>query len=168
MTDSKRLTILKTLSSMLQEITEENGYENTVASVVRGQVNISAAEVSLPFISLLEPVDQNQIGEYKFGGDYIELNNKWTLFIKGWAKDDLLNPTDPAHSLLADVKKRLSTIMLEGHEDYCLLKSQKLITKIEVGSGVVSPTESKNDKAFFLLRVDISLSEDLVDPYRLT
>jgi hypothetical protein len=88
---------------------------------------------------------------------------RWSLLVQGWAADDDANPTDPAHLLMADVKKALATINVEGHANY---KLGRLVGKITLEPGTVRPPEREvSDKAFFWLHAIVELVENTLDPY---
>ncbi len=175
MDDSKRLTILKALTSFLQnEIKEENGYKNTVKKVHRGRFYFSTDD-KVPMISILEDIDPDRLPSFAGGTDRIRAphqKTEWTLLVQGWAADDAENPTDPAHELMADTTKALAKL-LKGPDQYGQNEDPNfmlggLITGISMEPGIARPPQDGlSNKAFFYKRVKLALVEDLNDPYKL-
>lgn len=173
-----RLEIHKRLSEALREITPANGYvmdfsgaEGTENNkVFRGRAIYGDSD-PLPLISILEvpiPVDQRPVpGESTYG------NGSWELMIQGFAVDDRANPTDPAHIMLADVKKRLAIerkkLLIRGlasNPASGVLGLGRNITNMQIGPGVVRPPDESSAKAYFWLTFELELVEDLEDPYQ--
>lgn len=166
MTDSKRLTILKALTTHLQGITVAGGYQHDLAtSVYRGRISFSE-ETPLPCINILEPLNPDREPRVTDGG--LLQKEDWVLLIQGWVDDDEVNPTDPAHLLMADVKKRLSLLMVEPYRNpnpsYMLGGK---VAGVFIEPGTVRPPEENSARAYFYLRVVLQVTEHLDDPYRL-
>lgn len=162
--DSKRLAILKRLTEHLETITKDNGYDHDLdGRVLRGHLVIGDREV--PLVSVLESFNPDR--EPSEAGGHIERQQKdhWILLIQGWAQDDADNPTDPAHGLMADVKKCLSRI-IDQRDPAHLLGGLVIDARIE--PGVVRPPDETSAKAFFWLRMQLDVTEWLRDPYSLT
>jgi len=93
-----------------------------------------------------------------------ERKSKWNLFVQGWVDDDKDNPTDSAHYLLADVKRRLA-------EEVKMLRQRNAlglgncIDAIEYSPGVVRPPDAMSNKAYFWLKLTITIVEDDSNPY---
>ena len=103
--DSKRLTILRRLTALLETVTVSNGYQHDLdGRVFRGRSTISAEE-SLPLISIIESFNPDRDPNEAGGSHNRQQLDRWLILVQGWAEDDEDNPTDPAHNLLADVKK---------------------------------------------------------------
>lgn len=166
MTDSKRLTILKALTTHLQGITVANGYQHDLANAVyRGRLSFSE-ETPLPCINILEPLNPDREPRVTDGG--LLQKEDWVLLIQGWVDDDDVNPTDPAHLLMADVKKRLSLLMVEPYRNpnpAYMLGSK--VAGVFIEPGTVRPPEENSARAYFYLRVVLQVVEHLDDPYRL-
>lgn len=157
-----RLRVLMALTAALNEITVANGYTFDLGnSVFRGRDTFGASD-PLPMLSILESInekDQNispRTGQSSTG--------PWELLIQGWSADDEDNPTDPSHYLLADVKKRLvqERSRARGYE---ILGMGGMITDIKFSTGVVRPADDVSSKAYFWLKLELVLVENLADPY---
>lgn len=162
-----RLQIQKNLSAVLGEISIANGYLNDVPfeNVFRGRA-IFGDDDPLPMLSILEvpiPLDQREPPI-----DATLSSGSWELMVQGWVKDDKQNPTDPAHPLLADVKKRLAIERAKANEmdnpEDGILGLGNHVTKLRIGPGVVRPPDQLSAKAYFWLTITLDLAEDLADP----
>ena len=169
MADSKRLHILKLLTAHLEGVTPANGYGHDLTGrVSRGLWRISD-ETPLPWVNIVENLNPDR--------DPLETDERllqrdsWILLINGWVDTDEQDvyPTDKAHALMADVKKRLSAIISPGpphspNADYML---GGVIEGFAVEPGVVRPPDESSTTAFFFLRVVVEVVEHLDDPSRL-
>lgn len=175
--DSKRLTIAKAISAHLEtEVAIANDYQHDLAGrVFRGRSFIAADE-SLPMVNILEALNPDRYPARAGGDDRVqapEQHEGWVLLVQGWAKDDKVNPTDPAHLLMADVKKALAKILtgphpmtgLGGHAAFNL---GGLITGMEIEPGTVRPPEEVSGLAYFYVRVIVKFVEKVSDPYDLS
>lgn len=158
-----RLRILKAITTCLQEITPDNGYVYDLSeSVFRGRTIFGDGD-PLPMVSILEPpVDLDQL-RVPDGGDTI--SGPWNLLIQGFVEDEKDNPTDDAHLLLADVKKRLGLEMRKSR-DFDLLGLGKHVTRLQLSPGVVRPPDNEvSSNAYFVLSVTLNVVECLANPY---
>ena len=163
MADSKRLTILKALTTLLESITIANGYQHTLTGrVLRGHAVIG--DRPLPLVSIIESFNPDREPDEAGGHQSRVQKDKWILLVQGWVDDDFDNPTDPAHLLLADVKKCLSRLINDDDAEYCL---GGLIVNARIEPGVVRPPDENSAKAFFWLRLQLEVTERLDDPYSL-
>lgn len=165
MADSKRLQILKALTAHLETVTVANGYQHTLTGkVLRGVLRVTEDDYPIPVVSILESFNADR-GPNTVGGDYQrEQVDDWILLVQGWVADDPDNPTDPAHNLMADVKKCLAKIANEDDPTYMLgLK----IAGIGIEPGVVRPPDETSAKAYFWMRIVLKVTEKLADPYSL-
>lgn len=166
--DPLRLRVLKAITSALREITVANGYKHDLGpstdwengSVFRGRVIFGEGD-PLPMISILEtpvPMDQKDSGQ-----ENPSTYGPWEIIVQGFAEDDHLNPTDPAHILMADVRKRLAM------EKRNMTKGEAFgipeINGIDFSPGVVRPPDEASSKAYFWMSMYIKLVEDSTDPY---
>lgn len=169
MADPTRLQVLKALSSALEEINgPAGGYENDLRPttevprrVFRGRV-IFGDDDPLPMLSILEvpvPVEPNLSTS-----DNVVQNSDWELIIQGFVDDDFVDPTDPAHLLLADVKRRLALEKRRDHGDDLFGFGNK-VHELQIGAGVVRPPDETSAKAYFWLNIKLSIAEDLTTPY---
>lgn len=176
MDDPKRLVMLKALSNYLvSEIKTTNGYQHNLASVFRGRMAIDQS-VPLPVLSILDNPDPDRYPSSagRRGFEHATQNEDYILLIQGWAKDDKINPTDPAHVLMADVRKALAKIARRGSPDSAYQPPPGvyllggLITDLAMEPGVVRPpTEQLSSDAFFYMRVSVGFIEDPNDPFNL-
>lgn len=177
MADSKRLTVLKRLTSFLAtEVSIANGYKHDLANAVfRGRYKFSEGDPDT-MVSILENLDPDRFPRRVGDDDGYEApmqRDDFLLLIQGWAVDDPANPTDNLYELMADVKKALAKI-LQGphpvtgagaHPDHLL---GDLITGMTIEPGTVRPfVEQASDTCCFYLRVVLKFVEDLKDPYKL-
>jgi hypothetical protein len=162
-----RLEIHKRLSEALKEITVANGYVTEVGpNVFRGR-NIFGASDPLPLLSILEvpiPLDQREPPP-----DSPDSSGRWELMVQGWVEDDKENPTDPAHVLMADVKRRLAIerkkASYHGPDSNGIFGLGRNVLRLYIGGGVVRPPDEISVKAYFWLTITLDLVEDLEEPY---
>lgn len=163
MTDSLRLRFLKNLTAAFQEITVGAGYQHDLSeSVFRGRIAYGDND-PVPMVSILEPpLAPNQIPS---NGNNTANAGDYELLIQGFVQDDKRNPTDPAYLLLADVKKRLALEKKKIGEVSNAFGMGELITKIDIGLGVVRPPDAEvSAKAYFWLLVTVGFLDDMEDP----
>lgn len=157
-----RLRVQQALSNSLSQISIANGYKHDLAGhVFRGR-DMFDDEDETPLVAILESPDEPDQQTRPRGNT--ERKSTWNLFVQGWADDDKSNPTDPAHYLMADVKKRLAYEIkaLRGHD---ALGMGRRIDMIEFSPGVVRPPDAMSNKAYFWLKLAITLVEDDAEPY---
>lgn len=160
--DPLRLRILKALCESLEQITPANGYQHDLTgSVFRGR-DIFGYKDPLPMVSVLEAVnDDEQVPSPRSSG---MSTGPWSLQIQGFAQDVRANPTDPAHFLMADVKKRLIEERMRNRQ-YDILGLGNNVTELQMGSGVVRPPDEISSVAYFWLRLTLTVVENLNDPF---
>lgn len=163
MTDPFRLQVQKALSDILEEINPTDNYWHDLTPTIevpqrvfRGRV-IFGEEDPIPMVSILEvpvPIDPiNEPSTSPVGA------TQWELILQGWVKDDKQNPTDPAHFLLADVKRRLA-IEKSRDRGNNILGLGGRVDDLRMGSGVVRPPDDISAKAYFWLNVTLGLVEN--------
>ena len=173
--DPLRLRIMKALTDVLEEITPANGYQYDLSdrrapgkqndlmsrAVFRG-VGVTGVDYPLPMLTILEvPVpDDPSASQY----DNPVQEADWRLLVQGFVEDDPSNPTDPAHRLMADVKKRLG-IEKKKNRDFDLLGMGDSVTNLTMGQGVVRPPDELSAKAYFWLDLRLKVVEDTENPY---
>lgn len=164
MADPKRLTVLKAITAVLQQITPANGYQHDLSGagrVARGKLTFGD-NAPLPMVAINEPLNPDREAR-RSGSTGHMAREVWSLLVQGWAADDWENPTDPAHLLMADVKKALATVNVDTHPNYRL---SGLVGRIQLEPGTVRPPEpGVSDKAFFYLHADVEFVENTLDPY---
>jgi hypothetical protein len=167
-----RLQIQYNICDALREITPGNGYATDMSGtgddnkVFRGRLIFGDSD-PVPMLSLLDvPIPVDQLPAPK---DSTASSGQWELMIQGFAVDDRTNPTDPAHVLMADVKRRLSRERAKanyrGADTNGIFGLGRYVTGIYIGSGVVRPPDEISAKAYFWLNMVLDLAEDLDDPY---
>jgi len=90
--------------------------------------------------------------------------------IQGFVRDDRENPTDPAHLLLAEVKRVLALERRKTNWDRPqngILGLGRDIVTMYIEPGVVRPADELSSKAYFWLTLRLEITEDLADPYGL-
>lgn len=168
MPDPFRLQVQKALSTALAEISPLDDYWNDLTPttqvpnrVFRGRV-VFGDQDPIPMISILEvPVPIDPIAEPK---PAVTGATQWELILQGWVKDDKINPTDPAHFLLADVKRRLA-IEKSRDRGQNILGFGGLVDDLRMGSGVVRPPDEISARAYFWLNVTVGLVENWCDQH---
>jgi len=159
--DPKRLLVLKALTAQVASVSVASGYQHDLAGKVwRGRSTFSDSE-PLPAVSILEALPGDAPAVTSRANSAVQLE-RWVLLVQGWAVDDLLNPTDPAHRLMADVKKALGQVAQPASTAYLL---GGLIQRIEVDPGVVRPSDAVSSRAYFFLRVTLDITERVFAPY---
>jgi hypothetical protein len=118
----------------------------------------------LPMLSILEAVDEQDQNLSPRGG--VESSGIWPLLIQGFVEDDMENPTDPAHHLMAEVKKCLTVERRKAiNMRVGIFDMGGVVDSLNFGGGVVRPPDGISGKAYFWLRLDLGLVEDLTQPY---
>lgn len=167
MPDPIRLTILKQLTTLLEAVTvaDPSGPISMVGKVYRGR-GVFGNETPVPAISILEaPIPPDPRLNSNPDPTYHGL---WELVIQGWGKDDLDNPTDPAHPMLADTKRLLAIERqkLDWDEpEEGILGLGRSVTNLYIGSGVVRPPDELSSKCYFWLTLGLDIVENMADPY---
>lgn len=172
-TEPFRLRVQKQLAEALREITPTNGFKSDFSGaedgddnrVFRGRLYFGDDD-PVPMLSILEePIaPENDLEPSGGEGGQVQYN----LMIQGFATDDANHPTDPAHILLADVKKKLADVKAKAKvKDRVFQFGAKAptVTGITFGGGVVRPPDEISAKAYFWLQVTFNLVEDHENPY---
>jgi len=160
--DPFRLKVLKALTAILEEITPANGYNHDLSDKVFRGREIFGDDDPLPMISILEAIEQSEDTPPPNSGTHFK--GPWELQIQGFVQDERENPTDPAHFLMADVKKRLAAER-KRDEQYNLFGFDNRVYQLRISPGVVRPADDVSAKAYFWLRISIEMVENLMDPY---
>lgn len=168
MADSKRLRILKTLTTYLDSTIRTGSgrpYQHDLQGRVTRGRSYFGDEQSLPHINILESPDGDQ--DPVEAGQGIAQKSQWILLINGWVDDNPIAPTDPAHNLMADVKMALGQLLLPGspHDRNPNYLLGGLVTDLLVEPGIVRPPDELSARAYFYLRVVVGVAERLDDPY---
>lgn len=162
MAEPTRMRVLQALSGVLEGITPANGYTHDLSGKVFRGRDIFGYRDPLPMVSILEQIEEEEQRPVPPGSG---LNHgPWTLQIQGFVEDDRDNPTDPAHYLMAEVKKRLVEERIRGRQRD-ILGMGDVVTELRLSHGVVRPADEISDKAYFWLRMTLVLVENLNEPY---
>lgn len=176
MPDSKRLAALKALTAYLEtEVSVDNGYQHNLAGAVfRGRLRYGADDPDT-MVAILEAPDADRNHRTAGMDDGARYSSEqWLLLIQGWTPDDKRNPTDPAYNLMADVKKAIAKLNVDGLDpatgagvENPNFRLGGLIGNIVLEPGVVRPPDELSAQSFFWLRANISFQENVNDPYEL-
>jgi hypothetical protein len=163
-----RLRVVKALCQVFEGITVANGYNfDMEGRVFRGRLFFGDND-PIPMISVLEAPLPDEPNFTPPSGD--TWTGTWRFMIQGWVTDDPKNPTDPAHFLLADVKKALAIErknMIRPGRGNNLLGMEGRVLDLVIGANVVRPAEEHvNDYANFLLALTLEIAENMADPYQ--
>lgn len=165
MSDPTRLRILKNLTTLLAGITPANGYTHDLSGkVFRGRTIFSDND-PVPMVVILEAIEQQQAARADQPSGSGLSNTPWELLLQGFAEDDQFHPTDPAHLLMAEVKKRIATHKAENGRTRNLLDMGGKVVDLKISPGVVRPADEVSNKCYFWLKLSVHLVEDLSDPY---
>lgn len=163
-----RLELMKRLTAALEEITEENGYQHDLRDKVFRGREVFGHKDPLPMVSILDAITEREQLQPPPGGE--STHGLWEILVQGFVDDDIYNPTDPGHYLMAEVKKKLNEIN-KGTRDPSMPGVRNIlgfgsrIDNVHFGAGVVRPQDDLSDKAYFWLRVTIEMTENHQDPY---
>ncbi len=172
MSDSYLLRIEKALAlHIATTVTPAKGRPfDLTGRVFRGRLRYGRQD-PIPMVSILQApeldTETNAAGQSAF-----RVAEK-TYLIQGWAEDDPVNPTDPAHALMAEVKRALGLLIADPESPAYLLRAYHpgadcRVAGMSVGIGLVRPPdEAGSPNAYFWLPVAIQVVENLEDPYAL-
>jgi len=173
---SYRLEVLHRLRTLLRGITLDAGFDHDLSENVFCGRALFGDSDPIPMVSILESTKVD--GGVAAGYNDEMRKGLWPLIVQGWVENDLINPTDPAYNLMADVEAMLGRVLTASAntgnptypEAYMLGTGNSgkgyLIAGISFGPGVVSPPrEQISTNAFFFLPVYITLAEKLGQPY---
>lgn len=161
-TDPYRIRVLKQITAALEEITPANGYAQDLTNAVfRGRDTFDRDD-PLPMVSILESIAEKPVLHAPLAGGKVQTT--WELLVQGWTEDDKVNPTDPGQRLMASVKKRLTEERRRG-DGYDILGMGGSITDIKFSTGVVRPADEISARAYFWVKMELSMVENLLDPY---
>lgn len=164
-TEPFRLRVQKALCAALEEITPANGYTFDLTDAVFRGRDIFGDKDPLPMVAILEPPVPPE--EIRAPRDSAGGYGDWDLLLQGFVDTDptnVLNPTDPAHFLLADVKKRLAKEKVRNGT-YNALGMDNQVEIGPIGRGVVRPPDEISARAYFWLTLTLRVAEDPEDPF---
>jgi len=152
-TVSPRLEVMKALTTLLQGITPANGFDfDLSSSVFRGRMTFGEDD-PLPMVSLLEAPNPKPGISSEGNRQFL---NPWEIIIQGFMQDDFNNPTDSAYVLMEEVKTKLRETKAD-QDGYNILGLPKVVTKMNIGSGVVRPPDEASNKAYFWLVLTLEI-----------
>lgn len=161
-----RLEVLVRMTAVLEEIMVTNGYRHDLLGHVHRGRGLYGDETAIPCLSILEaPIPLDQLPSAR---DNVTQSGPWELVVQGWVADDKRNPTDPAHVLLADVKRRLALERKKANWEEPtngIFGLGRTVDKMYIGPGVVRPPEEISSKAYFWLTITLDIVEDMTQPY---
>ncbi len=160
--DSKRLRVMKALSTLLGNITIINGFQQTVVSVARGRSDFGS-ESAWPLIGIFEVRPE----DLPINADETVQKDVWVLGVQGVIQADHSNPTDPAHNLLADIKKSIGSVLLRGDPGNRNLNYMfgDLVVDMKVDGGITFSPVEQQGCAVCLVKLSITIQENLENPY---
>lgn len=162
-----RLRVLKALTATLEGITPANGYDSNMAGrVFRGRT-VYGEDDPLPMLSILEP--PIPLETILATGNKTGSSGDWELLIQGFVEDDHQNPSDPAHKLMAEVKKVL-VVEKERNRGQSIFgigygRQKNGIVEMHIGQGAVRPADQSSSFTFFWLTLTLKLAEDQKNPF---
>lgn len=170
-----RLRVQKSLTLALKQITPANGFYSDLSDftekgktknrVYRGRT-LFGEDDPLPMLSILEEPIAPETDLAPTGGT--AGTGPYDLMVQGFVDDDKQNPTDPAHMLMADVKKRLIDLKRDEHLSHRVFRfgpKANTVVGVSFGGGVVRPADEVSAVAYFWLRVSFDLAEDHLNPF---
>ena len=168
---SKRLKILRALTSHLEKTVYDPGGENETTldkRVYRGRT-VFGDEVDLPFIVILEA--PRQLQSLVAGDEKTKRKDEWRLLIQGFAPDDKKNPLDPAYEFLALVEERMSRLVAQkdngaGPKFPAEFRLGGLVGGILFTNPIVRPPDNDvSDTAYFYMPVTLQVVNDMESPF---
>ncbi len=169
--DVFRLRVLKSLTECLSGIVPANGYLHDLSGdgddqskgwVSRGKL-VYGDDEPLPCVSILEPPIPLEVILSR--GDNTYSSGDWELLIQGFVNDNPKHPSDPAHSLMGEVKARL---VREKRRDRGrnIFGMGGRVMEMYIGQGSVRPADQVSARCFFWLTLTLKLAEELEQPYQ--
>lgn len=158
MSDSLRLQFLKALTQILEQVSLDEGLTNLQDKVFRG-LSVSGVDLDPPFLVINE--DPEYLSTF---ADSNNSNSTWRLILNGAVDIGDTHPTDPAHNFLALVKKAIGLAKVDT--DPMVRPTLDLINfdieKLTVGGGVCYTSEKSTEEAYFMLDLNLKISDDLI------
>lgn len=160
-----RLEVLRRMTTLLETISIANGYLHDMSGkVFRGRVLYGDSD-PIPMIAIMEPPIPNE--PFLVQNDNPSESLVWDLIVQAFVKDDPKNPTDPAHMLLADVRKCLMKHKFERNIDHGFFGMGQYTNTVQdmtVGDPKVRPSDDVSAKAYFWLPLSLVVIETPGDP----
>lgn len=172
MADTKQLTILKRLTTLIAGITPGNGYDyDLTARVFRGRIVFGAQEQT-PFVSILESLRPDPNPDTAGTENMIRVE-EWELLIQGWMESDLINPTDDLYGLKGAIEKRLSRMVATDDTGTPAFPSDyrlgRILTSARIGPGIVrAATPQTGGTEALYLPLLVCYKANVSDPWDLS
>lgn len=169
-----RLRVLQALTAQMKTVTPANGYlanladytdeaNRPAARVFRGRSMYGESDL-LPFVSILE--DPRPVENMHATGNRTQQVGEWKLLIQGFAKEDPVNPLDPAYFLMADIIKAVIAAKAQRHDILGLGSTMPCVTDLKITQATARPADGEvSDVAFCFVAVTLTLVEDLETPF---
>ena len=165
-----RLRFLEGVTDTLATITPDNGYRTDLSKkgqVSRGRLTYGDKD-PLPLVAIIEPPLFDVAKTAPLAATVKDL--PWHLVIQGFVDDDKDHPTDPAHILLADVKKALALEIQNvqtgpTRNGSVFGVSVSRVKSITLDMGFVRPSDDTSSKAYFWLPMRVVVIEDWLKQY---
>ncbi len=160
------LRVQKALVACIETVKPAGGYTfDLEGAVFRGR-DIFGDSDPLPMVAILEPpvAPEELTSPRDSTGGYGE----WDLLLQGFVDSDPTNPknpTDPAHFLLADVKRALAKEKRKNGSYNCLGIEDGRVEIKSIGRGIVRPADEVSAKAYFYLPLTLRIAEDPEEPF---
>lgn len=166
MADSRKLTILKRLSAVLEGITPGNGYDYDLTGKVHRGRMLYGKETASPFLSIIETEMGDDNASFHGRDEVIRLE-EWPLHLQGWLEGDDEQPTDRLYGLMAAAEKRLATeVVVQGATNENLGGA---IIRLRILPGMVlAATPEIGGIECFYLPMLLRVAIDLRDPWKLS
>lgn len=149
------LRVLIALTELLETVSREGegpyGYDLS-GKVFRGRTEFGDDD-PMPLVAILERWDEDD--PMPTSRDNRAAVYDWPLIVQGFCRDDPENPTDPAHFLLADIKRVLSAERLNDD----ILNMKRRVTDIVIGRGTRRPADEISSWSYFWLPVTLRVVE---------
>lgn len=167
-----RRQTLEALTDTLSAISIADGYhfdmgvapEAPEGRVFRGRAAYGDND-PIPMLSIIEDPRNNTSQTLSSTAGSVTSILTWPLLVQGFVDDDSLHPTDLAYDLLADVRAALfGEIALRGRV-HNLFNLGGAADQMEIGGGVVRPSDEVSAKAYFWLPVTLTLIEKNVKAF---
>ena len=153
-----RLKILDRWTEIFESVNPTNGFHHDLrGKVFRGRATFGAND-PIPMVTMLE---DPRAGDLMHHEGFEVSAGDWVLLIQGFAEDDMLHPTDPAHFLADEVRAaaRKQSAPSDRYNYLGLGEKKPCVTDIRVGSPVVRPPDEISTNAYFYFPIAMSLVE---------
>lgn len=163
MADSKRLSVLKALTTLLEGIIPGNGFTLDLSTqVYRGKSVFGTEVAKTDFISIMEAPEQlepSHVTDKRERLVYLKLQIWGVVSSQSITK----HPADDAYVLLQETLRRLSEVNNPNASGY--LFGGLLAAPLEMDTGVVrAPEEGISRTPFFVANINLSYVENLMTP----